>query len=57
VIRLVKAKELINFTKNVTKSVFTLYCEDLGGGDFPEIIEGSTKLGINWMLWMMLRDA
>jgi hypothetical protein len=55
-----KAKELINFTKNVTKECFhTLYCEDLGGGDFPEeIIETgfSTKLGIDWMLWMMLRE-
>lgn len=55
-----KEKELIEITKTVTKeSFFSVHCEDLGGGEFPEefIQTGfSTKLGIDWKLWMLLRE-
>lgn len=55
-----KEKELIQIYKNVSKeSFFSQHCEDLGGGDFPEeVIQTgfSTKMGIDWQLWMLLRE-
>ena len=55
-----KEKELIQITKSVSKeSFFSVHCEDLGGGDFPsETIQTgiSTKMGIDWQLWMLLRE-
>lgn len=55
-----KEKELIQITKQVSKeSFFSVHCEDLEGGDYdPEIIPTgfSTKLGIDWQLWMLLRE-
>jgi hypothetical protein len=55
-----KEKELIQLTKNVSKeSFFSQHCEDLGGGDFTEeVIQTgfSTKMGIDWQLWMLLRE-
>lgn len=55
-----KEKELIQIYKNVSKeSFFSRHCEDLGGGDFPEeVIQTgfSTKMGIDWQLWMLLRE-
>lgn len=55
-----KEKELIQITKSVSKeSFFSVHCEDLGGGEFPEeyIQTGfSTQMGIDWELWMLLRE-
>jgi len=55
-----KEKELIQITKSVSKqSFFSVHCEDLEGGDYdPEIIQTgySPKLGIDWSLWMLLRE-
>lgn len=55
-----KEKELIQITKEVSKqSFFSVHCEDLEGGDFdPEVIPTgfSTKMGIDWHLWMLLRE-
>ena len=56
-----KEKELIQITKCVSKqSFFSVHCEDLEGGDFdPEIIPTgySVKLGVDWSLWMLLREV
>ena len=56
-----KEKELIQITKSVSKeSFFSVHCEDLGGGEFPEeyIQTGfSTQMGIDWELWMLLREV
>lgn len=56
-----KEKELIQIYKNVWAQNFhSLHCSDYGGGDYPEeIIETgfSTKLGIDWKLWMLLREV
>lgn len=55
-----KEKELIQIFKNVSKeSFFSAHCEDLGGGDFPEEVLQtgySVKLGVDWSLWMLLRE-
>lgn len=55
-----KEKQLIQITKQVSKqSFFSVHCEDLEGGDWdPEIIQTgfSTKLGVDWQLWMLLRE-
>lgn len=55
-----KDKDLIQITKCVNlESFFSSTCNDYGGGDLPkEIINTgfSTKLGIDWELWMMLRE-
>lgn len=55
-----KEKELIEIKKYVSKeSFFSVHCEDLGGGDFPEeVIQTgfSTKMGVDWELWMLLRE-
>lgn len=55
-----KEKELIQINKDVNlQSFFSVHCEDLGGGDLEteEIKTGfSTKLGIDWENWMILRE-
>lgn len=55
-----KEKELIQIHKDVNlESFFSVHCEDLGGGDLEtEILKTgfSTKLGIDWELWMGLRE-
>lgn len=55
-----KEKSLIQIHKNVSKqSFFSQHREDLEGGDYPEeIIQTgySLKMGIDWKLWMLLRE-
>lgn len=55
-----KEKELIQLTKSLTKESFhSGHREDLGGGDWPdETIPTafSTRMGIDWELWMLLRE-
>ncbi len=55
-----KEKELIQITKSVSKqSFFSVHCDDYGGGEFDdEIIPTgySVKLGVDWKLWMLLRE-
>ena len=56
-----KNKELLQIYKNVKSENFHsgMSC-DYGGGEYPEeIIQTgfSTKLGIDWKLWMLLREV
>jgi hypothetical protein len=55
-----KEKQLIEINKDVhLESFFSAHCEDLGGGDLEtEVIKTgySTKLGVDWSLWMLLRE-
>lgn len=55
-----KEKELIQLTKSISKqSFFSVHCDDMGGGDFPEEIIPtgfSTQLGVDWELWMLMRE-
>lgn len=55
-----KEKELIKIHKSLTKECFhSVHREDLEGGDFPdeEIPTAfSTRMGIDWELWMLLRE-
>jgi hypothetical protein len=56
-----KNKELLQIYKNVKSENFhSGNCSDYGGGEYPEeIIQTgfSTKLGIDWKLWMLLREV
>ena len=56
-----KEKELIQITKSVSKeSFFSVHCEDLGGGEFPEeyIQKGFyTLMGFDWDLWLLLIEV
>lgn len=56
-----KEKELLEIRKNVTAQNFhSSHTCDYGGGDYPEeIIKTgySTKMGIDWSLWMLLREV
>jgi hypothetical protein len=55
-----KEKEVLQINKDVNlQSYFSVHCEDLGGGDLEteNIVTGfSTKLGVDWKLWMLLRE-
>lgn len=55
-----KEKELIKITKSVFAENFhSGVCDDYGGGEYPEeyLKTGfSTKLGVEWSLWMLLRE-
>ena len=56
-----KEKELLQIFKNVKSENFNSgNCSDYGGGEYPEeIIQTgfSTKLGIDWQLYMLLREV